>query len=83
MHDLDIPDIVGYIMGYKSVPQTWQMKHGINIEPHAKQKFKQLFKKSHKHTQIKDPGMTVCYSYPYISGSPDLEIFAHAMDMEC
>ena len=34
------PDILALVMGYTTPPQTWQMKHGINSEPHAKQKFK-------------------------------------------
>ena len=42
------PDILALVMGYTTPPQTWQMKHGINSEPHAKQKFKQFFKDSPK-----------------------------------
>ena len=38
------PDILALVMGYTTPPQTWQMKHGINSEPHAKQTFKQFFK---------------------------------------
>ena len=37
------PDILALVMGYTTGPQTWQMKHGINSEPHAEQKFKQFF----------------------------------------
>ena len=50
------------------------MKHGINSEPHAKQKFKQFFKKTHQNPEVSDPGMTVFKSHPFISVSPDLEI---------
>ena len=66
------PDILALVMGYITPPQTWQMKHGINSEPHAK--FKQFFKKTHQNPKVSDPGMTVFKSHPFISVSPDLEI---------
>ena len=34
------PDIITLVMESATPPQTWQMKHGINSEPHVKQKFK-------------------------------------------
>ena len=68
------PDILALVMEYKAPPETWQTKHGINPEPHAKQKFKQFFKKTHQHPDVSDPGMTVFKSHPFISVSLDLEI---------
>ena len=52
------PYILGLVMGYTTLPQTWKMEHGTNSEPHAKQKLKLFFKKTH----------------PFIAVSPDLEI---------
>ena len=40
------PNILALLVGYTTPPQTWQMKHGINSDPHAKQKFKQFFKRT-------------------------------------
>ena len=68
------PDILALVMGYITPPQTWQMKHGINSEPHAKQKFKPFFKKTYQNPEVSDPGITVFKSHPFISVSPDLEI---------
>ena len=65
--------LVAIIMGYSEFHPTWQMKHGINTEVHAKAKYKTLFKKSHLKSSFKDPGMTVMESHPFISASPDLE----------
>ena len=50
------------------------MKHGINTEIHAKEKHKQLVKKSHKNVKVKEQGMTILRPYPFISVSPDLEV---------
>ena len=65
--------VVTIIMGYSEFHPTWQMKHGINTEVHAKAKYKTLFKKSHLKSSFKDPGMTIMESHPFISASPDLE----------
>ena len=65
---------VARIMGYTKPPQTWRMKHGINIEIHAKEKYQQLVKKSHKNVKVKEPGMTVLQPYPFILLSPDLKV---------
>ena len=66
-------DLVATTNGYSEFHQTWQMKHEINTEVHAKTKYKTLFKKSHLKSSFKDPGMTVMESHPFISASPDLE----------
>ena len=68
------PDSLALAMGYTTPPQTWKMKHGINSEPHAKQKFKQFFKKTRQNPEVSDPGMTLFKSHLFISVSPDLEI---------
>ena len=61
-------------MGYSEYVQTWQMKHGLNTEVHAKAKFKQIFKKLHKNCTFKDPGITIYERFPFIFVSPDLEV---------
>ena len=50
------------------------MEHGINSEPHAKQIFKQFFKKIHQNPEVSNLGTTMFKSHPFISISPDLEI---------
>ena len=69
--------LVAIIMGYSEFHPTWQMKHGINTEVHAKAKYKTLFKNSLLKSSCKDPGMTVMESHPFISASPDLEAQCH------
>ena len=69
-------------MRYEKSATTWQMKHGINTEIHAKIKYKSLNKNSYKgmtYTDYKgmtyaDPGMTVFEDYPFLAATPDLEI---------
>ena len=53
---------------------TWQMKHGINMEIHAKHKYKSLTRRFHKNMTYNNPGMTVFEEYPYLSATPDMEI---------
>ena len=61
-------------MGYSEYLQTWQMKHRLNTEVHANAKFKQIFKKLHRNCTFKDPGMTICERFFFISVSSDLEV---------
>ena len=61
-------------MNYTNVQPTWQMKHGINTEVHAKAKYNELTKTIHKNYTCKEPGMTIMLDYPYISVMLDLEI---------
>ena len=73
--DLQCPEeLVAKIMWYTKPPQTRHMKHGINTEIHAKEKYKQLVKKSHKNVKVKEPGMMVLQPYPFISVSLDVEV---------
>ena len=50
------------------------MKHGINTEIHAKEKHRQVVKKSLKNIKVKELRMTVIQPYPFISISLDLEV---------
>ena len=61
-------------MRYTKPSQTWQIKYGFNTKIHAKEKYKQLVKKSHKNVKVEEPGMMVLQPYPVTSVSPDLEV---------
>ena len=41
-------------MGFTKPLQTWQMKHGINTEIHAKEKHRQVVRKSLKNIKVKE-----------------------------
>ena len=66
--------LIAAIMGYEKPVVTWQMKHGINTEIHAKHKYKSLTRRFHKNMTYNDPGMTVFEEYPDLSATPDMEI---------
>ena len=66
--------LIAAIMGYEKPVVTWQMKHDINTEIHAKHKYKSLTRRFHKNMTYNDPGMTVFEEYPYLSATPDMEI---------
>ena len=67
-------ELVAKIMRYTKPFQTWQTKHRFNTKIHAKEKYKQLVKKSHKNVRVEEPGVMVLQPYPFISVSPDLEV---------
>ena len=71
----DPSNLISTVLGYKIFRPTWQMKHGIATEVHAKTKYLSLMK-SERHTNLTyiDPGMTVMEEYPFISVSTDLDI---------
>ena len=60
-------------MGYEKPLDTWQMKHGINTEMHAKHKYMSLTRRFHNNMTYNDPGMTVFEEYPYLSATPNME----------
>ena len=66
--------IIANVMGYDKTVMTWQMKHGINTELHAKNKYISLNKQHHQNFKYSDPGMRIFYTHPYLSATPDLEI---------
>ena len=70
----DPTPLVKEILGENKKVTTWQMKHGISTERHAKVRYKQLIRIKHKGLKFKDPGMTVLESEPFIGASPDLEL---------
>ena len=68
------------IMSFKKPVVTWQMKHGINMEIHAKHKYKSLTRKFHKNMTYNNPEMTVFEEYPHLSATPDMEINCNCHD---
>ena len=71
----DPSSMLSNILGYKPLKPTWQMKHGISIEIHAKTRYISIMKKDrHINFTSLDPGMTAMKDYPFISVSTDLDI---------
>ena len=71
----DSSSVLSIILGYKPLKSTWQMKHGISTEIHAKTRYISIMKKErHINFTSLDPGMTVIKDYPFISVSTDLDI---------
>ena len=66
--------LIAAVMGYENPVVTWQMKHGINIDIHAKHKYKSLTRRFHKNMTYNDTGMTVFEEYPYLSATTDMKI---------
>ena len=64
--------VVTTIMGYSEFHPTWQMKHGINTDVHAKAKY-DFIQEEPFEVFIQRSIMTVMESHPFISASPDLE----------
>ena len=64
--------LVAIIMGYSEFHPTWQMKHGINTDVHAKAKY-DFIQEEPFEVFIQRSIMTVMESHPFISASPDLE----------
>ena len=64
-------------MGYIKPSQTSQMKHVINTEIHAKEKYKQLVKKSHKNVKIKEPVIAILQLYPFMLVSSEVFCFCN------
>ena len=62
------------IMGYNKKINTYALKHGLSLEPHAKKYYISLAKKQHNQLNTKESGLIICEEYPYIGASPDLEI---------
>ena len=71
----DPSSVLSSILGYKPLKPTWQMKHGISTETHAKTSYISIMKKDrHINFTSLDPGMTAMKDYPFISVSTDLDI---------
>ncbi|KAK7089418.1 uncharacterized protein [Littorina saxatilis] len=60
------------IMGRGSTPLTVAMKHGLSLEPAAKQSYIQQTSKKHKKWSACDSGIVIDANYPFLASSPDL-----------
>ena len=67
-------NLLAEIMGYNNFQPTWEMKHGIASEIHAKAKYKSVIRTKHKNCVFRNPGMTVMLEQQFISVSPDMVI---------
>ena len=55
--------------------ETLAIKHGIAMEVHAKETVQRVVRKTHTNALFKDPGMTIDGKFPFLSASPDLEVY--------
>ena len=71
---VDPSNLLSTVIGYKSIRPTWQMKHGISTEVHAKTKYLSVLRRE-KHINLThyDPGRTIMKKHPFISVSTDLD----------
>lgn len=70
--DQNVKNLVNEIMGKKNYVQTFAMKHGIAMEPHAKRKLIEVFKETHKQVVSEEVGLFISPEYPHLGASPDL-----------
>ena len=59
---------------YHKPVQTLAMKHGISLEPRAKQKYISVVKSKHRSFSSEDTGLTILKEHPFVGASPDLEV---------
>lgn len=71
----DPTPLISEIMGKDEKKSTWQMNFGLSAERHAVKRYKQIMRLKHKEIKFTDPGMTVSETDPFISCTPDLEVF--------
>ena len=70
--DENVKNLVNDIMGKKIYIQTFAMKQGIAMEPHAKRKVTEIFKETHKQVSSDEVGLFISPEYTYLGASPDL-----------
>ena len=72
---VDPSNLFSTVIGYKSIRPTWQIKHGISTEVHAKTKYLSVLRRE-KHINLThdDPGMTIMKKHPFISVLTDLDV---------
>ena len=72
---VDPSNLLSTVISYKSIRPTWQMKHGISTEVHAKTKYLSVLRRE-KHINLThyDPGMTIMKKHPFISVPTDLDV---------
>ena len=68
----NVDKLIAEVMHYSESPPTNSMKHGINLEPHAKKYYIKLRKKTHKCFVADESGLVIDMDIPYLAVSPDL-----------
>ena len=66
--------LVTSLLGYKTVPDNAAMKHGRAMEFHAKQKYLNTMKKTHRQLKSEEVGLIIMREKPFIGVSPDLKV---------
>ena len=64
-------------------PDIPALKYGRNMEPEAADKFVEIFKKSHKKVSVKECGIFLDKTNPYIGASPDRIVFCSCHEDVC
>ena len=62
----------GGAAGEKTTPMTLAIKHGINMEAHAKRAYVQVMRRKHRNFTVGDSGFHINRAYPFTGASPDL-----------
>ncbi|XP_047140040.1 uncharacterized protein LOC105845087 [Hydra vulgaris] len=65
---------ISEVLWKETVVQTWQMKHDISSEKHAKIKYKNIVKSHHENILFIGPGINVSRTHVFLSVTPDIEI---------
>ena len=61
-------------MGENESHLSAAMRFGLDAEPHAIRRYKQIMRLKHRGIKFNDPGMTILDSDTFISCTPDLEV---------
>ena len=71
--DEDPSALVKTVMGYTDTDiSNYAVKHGVSMEPHPKNMFVRLMKRSHKGFSAHDCGLVLYKSKQYVAATPDL-----------
>ena len=70
----DASCLVNEVMLRKQKVLTYSMKHGLAMEPRAKKKLMEEFKKTHTHVKSREVGLFVNPEHPHIGASPDYSL---------
>ena len=70
--NIDHTKAISDLMGYDKRPPSDDMRFGISMEMHAKKLYKSQNVKKHKNLKVKDSGLVISETHPWIGASPDL-----------
>ena len=68
----DHTKLVSDLMGYIEKPLSDDMRFGISMEMHAKKFYRSKNAKKHKNLKVRESGLVILESHPWIGASPDL-----------